>query len=1442
MKTDSKVLVLLSVAIFLFFWKITLSSQFTLLVEHTLANGAYANMHYAAVSIKDGGLPAWDPYTHSGRPFVGDAENALFDPLRLIAYAWPLHRSGILSESLYNSLYVLAHLLAAVCMFLLARQLALSPLAAFVSALCFSVGGFMGRAIEPRVLDTALWLPLVLLLLLRALEEGEARRRLAHASLAGLAVAAALLAGGLDVAIMQAVVLISAAVYWQATRPRPAGGEFRAWVRLLTVLAVCGLIAVGLAAIQFFPALEYSRHAVRLLGTQFLPAAGRIPYSAVGASFPPRGLLGFLLPGFGGAENFTAYFGVLPLLLAVLGAWLAWRRAWTPYLVWLAVLSSFYTLGNFSFLHALGYTLLPFAWHMNDPGRCIYVTHFAAALLVGFGVERLFSPQAGDEQKLKTSLRAVAWVVAIAGGLLMLPAAIYSLQPDDQLYLWFLLLCGTAGLFWWILRGHRGRGAQVLLAALVLVELSAFAWDVPTKAVRRRAESDELQKLLSLRNAAAFLKAQPGVFRVQLEGDPSPGFGALFGVESVGGAGQTLLDGYQRYTSQVPAGLQMLNVRYLVRPARSGQPSLYSDGTWEVVEFPGGLPRAWLVHGVMVVPNREELFRRMSEPSFASDRMAIVESNPAPPVEARVEGAAEEVTVEAHSAGTMELHVRAASRALLVISELHYPGWRATLEGGASAPIERVNGMLRGIVVPAGETRVILRYAPLSLLAGAMTSLAALLAVVIIVIAARRRRSPTPVVVPARAPIAFETGPLGGKGVTAVVGGGLLLYLIFALPWISRPGPYFDEMLFLNGALTGAPPINYRGKILLLGWEIPTMLMPYLGATKGLLWRLIFFFWSPSIYSARVPIVILGGLGLLLFYLWARHFYSRTVAAVATLLAAADPSYIFPSRLDWGPVVFQRLLAAAGLLCAARWLFASSVLPDSWPAAGPDGEPRATDHRPQTAAGRHGLGWLAGAGFCFGLGLWDKATFIWFLFALGITLVILFPRQVLRCLRPRPAAVFFLALCAGAFPFILYNLSRAPQKSYEAVHFRFPIPDLHNKLDAVRTSLNGQFVYGWTGGYAFDPARAAARAEGTGKFLAWVNRLAPSSGTLLLWALPASLIMLWRRGRRAILFPVMVAVLMWVQALPFKEGGGPHHYMIAYPLPHLAVAAAAAALWAWLRPRVRFVAAAVLAAILLTEIGWDARTLWLFRETGGGWNWSDAIYGIAAYIKKREPKTVMCMDWGFSFPLVLLTNARLNQRDLYARVAWAKPGEMPSRVQEFAQVFVKPHTLYLFHVPAFQQFKNVRTVFDAALESAQMREKVLATFKQRNGDDLAYISEVVSASAPAPATESGNLPAPVFANPAATPPLSFTIEPSEVLRGGRYRVACPEFANKHIDLLYRLGSKAPQLAERFCRLDSRGRAVIPVAKATSQGRIEVIGVRESGTVLWRAVSVAIVVK
>ena len=82
------------------------------------------------------------------------------------------------------------------------------------------------------------------------------------------------------------------------------------------------------------------------------------------------------------------------------------------------------------------------------------------------------------------------------------------------------------------------------------------------------------------------------------------------------------------------------------------------------------------------------------------------------------------------------MRTESAHDALLVLSDTHYPGWRATVDGRTAA-IHRVDYILRGVSVPAGEHKVDFRYEPASWRAGAIVTVATFLALLLVLVGPR---------------------------------------------------------------------------------------------------------------------------------------------------------------------------------------------------------------------------------------------------------------------------------------------------------------------------------------------------------------------------------------------------------------------------------------------------------------------------------------------------------------------------------------------------------------------------------------------------------------------------------------------------------------------------------------------------------------------------------
>jgi hypothetical protein len=178
-------------------------------------------------------------------------------------------------------------------------------------------------------------------------------------------------------------------------------------------------------------------------------------------------------------------------------------------------------------------------------------------------------------------------------------------------------------------------------------------------------------------------------------------------------------------------------------------PDFARTGRWRPLamplpEYPGALERvdfagrAWLVSGVVEADDAQalETIRTGVTPfrsAFDARAVALVDPRASSqlPLHQRW-GKAGTVQSQRLSPGHWRFVAQAEYPAVLVISQMDYPGWQASI-GGVAAPLLRVDYALQGVVVPPGESVVELTFRPRSLYVGGALSALGLLVIALCV-------------------------------------------------------------------------------------------------------------------------------------------------------------------------------------------------------------------------------------------------------------------------------------------------------------------------------------------------------------------------------------------------------------------------------------------------------------------------------------------------------------------------------------------------------------------------------------------------------------------------------------------------------------------------------------------------------------------------------------
>ena len=186
--------------------------------------------------------------------------------------------------------------------------------------------------------------------------------------------------------------------------------------------------------------------------------------------------------------------------------------------------------------------------------------------------------------------------------------------------------------------------------------------------------------------------------------------------------------------------LSLLGVRDVMQPPADPELDIdglrlaYSGADARVYENDGALPHAWVVGEQRVVEDEDAALDAVGDPDWDPRGEAIVEE----PVD-DLAGTGGEARLETYEPERVVVEAESRGSGLLVLSDLHYPGWKAEVDG-EEVEIERVNYMMRGVPLEPGNHRVEFEYEPLSWRIGWILSLGGLAVLALLLVSGRQWR------------------------------------------------------------------------------------------------------------------------------------------------------------------------------------------------------------------------------------------------------------------------------------------------------------------------------------------------------------------------------------------------------------------------------------------------------------------------------------------------------------------------------------------------------------------------------------------------------------------------------------------------------------------------------------------------------------------------------
>jgi Dolichyl-phosphate-mannose-protein mannosyltransferase len=435
-------------------------------------------------------------------------------------------------------------------------------------------------------------------------------------------------------------------------------------------------------------------------------------------------------------------------------------------------------------------------------------------------------------------------------------------------------------------------------------------------------------------------------------------------------------------------------------------------------------------------------------------------------------------------------------------------------------------------------------------------------------------------------------------GLLAVFIGG---YLFMGTSHLNMPGLYYDECIFVNAA-TGGTSGPFIHKVFL---GVPVMIMSYIGALKSFLYYPVFYFFGVSPITIRLPIVLLSSVTIIVSYLLGKRIFGRFGALLLSGLIATDPAFIYNVRLDFGPVAIMLLLKMLALYSFFEFL---------------------ATHRSRFA-------WFLFLTLI--LGFYDKLNFIWFIGAFVISAGLLYGRE-LRALflgnrktLSIPLMLSLMCLTLGGFVLVIPALSNPSG---------LPLQSTWTKIiyvaDIFSSTINGSW-----------PFTAVLNIDQIPRTF---------TNFLFIPVVAAVLLSLWFRsskiscGERKVegkvmwFFIVMFAII-FIEIVMTKQGGGPHHLMMLYPIHYLILFSGARLLLQYMPERLtvpRVTGCLLVYLVIVTgQLYADYKYITAFRE-GRLFTpaWDPAIYRLSTLLETRGSDSVVCADWGVQTQLFSLAS------------------------------------------------------------------------------------------------------------------------------------------------------------------------------------------------------------
>jgi Bacterial membrane protein YfhO len=709
----------------LVYWPVFLGKRF---FWEDFFNQEYPIREFCFYMVRFGhALPFWNPYSWAWSPLLSDAQSGFWYPTNLlqIAMTWLAVPHAAHLPVLVPETMTLLHLpFAALGVFvLLKKEFRVTGIAALLAGLCWGFGVRMvaEQNHSMQILQLAL-LPWETLLLMRAWKSWR------HAIGLGILFGISFFAGQPQTLFFIAIFLGFFTIAESLTRWRAKNFLSEA-IRPIVSFSLAMVLAVGISSIQLLPSMEL----VALSARQHLDFR-----QATGGAIHLGHIINFFAPKFYGEypgfdipkspivhDDFryweaTFYWSALAEILALFSIVTQWKKRGmenpqSRYLFFFAVFSIFafgYGLGKNFIVQWPIWRFVPLFDHFRAPNRMIWFLWFMGTLLTGVGLDLLLK----DRNAARKNKRYFYWAIGVFIAINMLAIVgifDYIFKPHTlRQGMWTLVLpslvasvCTAAFLVTIIRKPIAPRIAILCITILIVGDL--YYNDVTWYRNAMNRESIVVQDSTSIPfQRFRSLHALDHTKFLTLYPDSIDRLHANLGM-------------FLRTPIEDCNNLEDLEMLNPLRLERSIPPVADSIKRMEIMgiatiltldtletEYTHPLPFLKLYHEWRVTSKMNDSVM-LNDSNFDFTKEILLSESPS--LSSGIKMLPDTAILIEYSENHLKMTVAASQPSVLLVNDLYYPAWHATVDG-KETNILRAFTSLRAIPVSAGIHTVEVRY------------------------------------------------------------------------------------------------------------------------------------------------------------------------------------------------------------------------------------------------------------------------------------------------------------------------------------------------------------------------------------------------------------------------------------------------------------------------------------------------------------------------------------------------------------------------------------------------------------------------------------------------------------------------------------------------------------------------------------------------------------